>query len=181
MNKNLYQTLEDRGNPREVEHHGPYECTRRDAWLGDGFYFWDSFINLARSWGEKSYHGRYMICLMVFPYIRKKIFDLTGEDAEQLNDFRSYYKEFKKSGKKYTVPGVIEHMKRHAGLADDYIAIRARDSRQSGPRIFFRDFFPEYLELEPRIQICFFSNAPLAGIKYKIIHPKKYMIEDQFI
>lgn len=181
MNKTLFQVLEDRNNPREVETHGPYKCTRSDAWLGDGYYFGESFIELATSWGKNSYHGCYMICEMVFPYSRKKIFDLTGENAEQLSDFRSYFQELvEKSGKKYTVAGVIEHMKRHADLAEEYIAVRVRDSRQGGPSIFFR-FSKEYMELEPRIQLCFFSNNAFRGLEYKVVFPKKYVTEDQLI
>ena len=39
-----YHTVEDRDNPDEIEADGPFKCTRGDAWLGPGYYFWDSKI-----------------------------------------------------------------------------------------------------------------------------------------
>lgn len=48
MDRILYQTVEDRNNPDDVEQHGPFLCTNKMAWLGHGYYFWDTFINLAR-------------------------------------------------------------------------------------------------------------------------------------
>jgi hypothetical protein len=61
MKITLYQTLEDRGNPVWVEDNGPLRCNRGNAWLGDGYYFWDSHIQLAHYWGEM-YKKGYMIC-----------------------------------------------------------------------------------------------------------------------
>ena len=37
-----YHTLEDRGNPKEILESGPKQCFRADAWLGHGYYFWDT-------------------------------------------------------------------------------------------------------------------------------------------
>lgn len=31
----LYQTVEDRDNPDNIEAEGPFKCTRKDAWLGE--------------------------------------------------------------------------------------------------------------------------------------------------
>ena len=42
MNRIIYQTVEDRGNPDYVEQHGPFICTNKNAWLGEGYYFWDT-------------------------------------------------------------------------------------------------------------------------------------------
>lgn len=32
--KTLYQTVEDRNNPLEIESEGPFLCVRNNAWLG---------------------------------------------------------------------------------------------------------------------------------------------------
>ena len=45
--KKIFQTLEDRNNPDEVESQGPFICTN-NPWLGKGYYFWDTFLDLAR-------------------------------------------------------------------------------------------------------------------------------------
>lgn len=39
MNRIIYQTVEDRENPDYVEQHGPFICTNKNAWLGEGYYF----------------------------------------------------------------------------------------------------------------------------------------------
>ena len=45
--KKIFQTLEDRNNPDEVESQGPFICTN-NPWLGKGYYFWDTFLDLAQ-------------------------------------------------------------------------------------------------------------------------------------
>ena len=46
--KKIFQTLEDRNNPDEVESQGPFICTN-NPWLGKGYYFWDTFLDLAHA------------------------------------------------------------------------------------------------------------------------------------
>ena len=55
MSTTAYQTLEDRDNPDEIETNGSYRCRSSNAWLGIGYYFWDSNAQWANEWGEKSY------------------------------------------------------------------------------------------------------------------------------
>ena len=55
MSSNLYQTLEDRSNIDYVEENGPFICRRNSAWLGIGYYYWDTFVDNAHLWGEKIY------------------------------------------------------------------------------------------------------------------------------
>lgn len=55
--KTLYQTVEDRNNPSEIETEGPFLCVRNNAWLGRGYYFWDTFVELAHWWGNTIYQG----------------------------------------------------------------------------------------------------------------------------
>ena len=52
--KKIFQTLEDRNNPDEVESQGPFICTN-NPWLGKGYYFWDTFLDLAHWWGTKAF------------------------------------------------------------------------------------------------------------------------------
>ncbi len=60
--KSLFQTVEDRNNPWDIASKGPFLCSRSNAWLGEGFYFWDSFIELAHWWGNTVYGGKYVVC-----------------------------------------------------------------------------------------------------------------------
>lgn len=65
MNVAVYQTLDDRGNPEEIENHGPYECRGGNSWLGPGFYFWDTHIQLGHWWGDTVYGNSYVVCKAV--------------------------------------------------------------------------------------------------------------------
>lgn len=66
----IYQTLEDRGNYKEVEDHGPYFCAAHDEngqlkkgtkepWLGEGYYFWDTRKTDAQWWGKVIYESHF--------------------------------------------------------------------------------------------------------------------------
>jgi hypothetical protein len=49
--KEVFQTLENRGtNQTHLEQGGPYICHWENSWLGDGFYFWDTFLENAHWW-----------------------------------------------------------------------------------------------------------------------------------
>ena len=50
--KTIYQTLENRDNADEVERDGPFLCNRKNAWLGTGYYFGDTFVELAGGGGR---------------------------------------------------------------------------------------------------------------------------------
>ena len=52
--RTLFQAIKDLDNPDEIEQNGPFKCRREDAWLGEGYYFWDSFVELAHWWGRES-------------------------------------------------------------------------------------------------------------------------------
>ncbi len=50
-----YQTLEDRDNIDYIETEGPFICDHKAAWLGTGYYFWDTNFEWALDWGEFAY------------------------------------------------------------------------------------------------------------------------------
>ncbi len=57
----LYQTVSDRDNADYIEDNAPFRCERKDAWLGEGYYFWDTLIKNAHWWGEIAYNNEYVI------------------------------------------------------------------------------------------------------------------------
>ena len=94
-----YQTLEDRNNITEVEQNGPFICNRTDAWLGTGYYFWDTNMEWAKNWGFNSYERRgqgYVIghCKLNL----EKCFDIAGIVAHQ-TEFEQVYLALRASGK----------------------------------------------------------------------------------
>jgi len=58
----IYQTLEERGNPDDIESYRPFICRSKTAWLAHDYYFWDSFIENAHWWGTKIDTDEYVIC-----------------------------------------------------------------------------------------------------------------------
>ena len=123
--RSLYQTLEDRDNPDKIEDHGPFRCNRESAWLGSGYYFWDSSIDSAHFWGNTSYKGNYIICQSYYDYDSLEFLDLVG-NTEHLYQLRVIAEKVaKRKNVNPTVSMVIEQMKRFSKLEENYKAIRA--------------------------------------------------------
>jgi hypothetical protein len=75
--KTIYQTLENRGNLDFIENNGPFICKRNNAWLGTGYYFWESFIENAHWWGKEcnNYPNGYVICKAIYTENEEKCFN----------------------------------------------------------------------------------------------------------
>ena len=60
--RKAYQTLENRSNPDQIEEQGPFLCRHKNAWLGEGYYFWDfSFYRYKAGQKSKRYEKRKVI------------------------------------------------------------------------------------------------------------------------
>lgn len=171
----LYQTLGDRGNTNDVERCAPYECTREDAWLGRGFYFWDTFIELAHLWGKCSYKNNYYICSVRCEYNNDDILDLVG-NTEQISDLRRIATLLEAVyGKPLTIPFVIAYLRSKTTFT--YKMIRAESQDTFSALVSFRRFFIEgrrpYLNLCPAIQCCVLDKSILK-LPIKIVFPQDY-------
>ena len=163
----LYQTLADKNNSEEVEKHGPYKCTNKArAWLGIGYYFWDTFIELAHWWGNFGYNGSYIICESVRNDDENLIFDLYA-NFDHINDFREYWKMLQNTGM-YTVSGVLEHLKKHTDFCNKFIAVRVRGEHNTSS-------IPSYLNLVPPVQICYFNCPDIQSWNFKVVYPEDYV------
>lgn len=176
-NISIYQTLENRDNPDEVEAHGPYMCASRNAWLGVGYYFWDTFVHHAHAWGKKSYGGNYFICKGTFQFDWDCVFDIVGnmEHMQILEDVSNVLRD---NGKACTVAKSLEVLKGHTEFCEQYVAIRAKDEKVDlRHRVSFTKNGAEFTSTRPRVQICFFDNSSLKDCGYRIIYPKEYILE----
>lgn len=174
-NITLYQAVEDRNNCDEVEQNGPYKCVSSNAWLGAGYYFWDTNIGLAHWWGRTAYRGTYMVCRIDYVCDYDAVFDLVGNmEALQLMKQTSAF--LNSVGKPCTVSGAIEYLKRQTDFRKKYVAVRAKDEKspEKEDRMFFIRGDKPYLNLNPRIQFCFFDKSVFNGYEYKIVYPEKY-------
>ena len=94
----LYQTVEDRDNPEHIKSNSPFLCNRKDAWLGKGYYFWDTLIENAHWWGKTVYKNNdYVVLKFLCDSINIKCFDLHG-NLEHLSYFNEVADILKKEG-----------------------------------------------------------------------------------
>lgn len=176
---NAYQTLEDQDNIDYVEKEGPFKCTRSDAWLGHGYYFWDTNIDWAKSWGERSYVNRgkeYIIGHSKID-ISNRCFDLKGNTQHEMDLLESFkiLKESKLTPKNIdpTVPEIIEFMKKHNIF--DFLSIRAADKHYKTIEVKFNNKNKEVQLLNQRVQICVLYKKEVLLRPFKIIYPDKYL------
>lgn len=177
--KVLYQTLENRENPDEVENNGPYPC-RKNPWLGNGYYFWDTFIELAHWWGKVGYKDNYFICKCLCNDNNEEILDLVG-NTSHIKYFRKCTLSLKKAypNETITVPFVVENIRKMKSFG--YKAIRSYPIGSSNgdkylrkQRIYFVDKNTAYLDMMPSIQICVLDKSFIYKGSYKIQYPEEY-------
>lgn len=189
---NIFQTLEDRGNPEHIEANGPFECDWDNTWLGHGYYFWDSFKDNAHFWGEMRYKKNnkdYVIGKSEFTYDENELFDLTT--PKHLILFKKIVENIIDKDiitGEVTVLKVIMFLK-EIGIFP-YKASRAHCDRTIGRN------YPEFknevkfeetkdpkkpknfsMNLTPAYQICIYSPLEGSGFSgsFEIIYPEKYI------
>lgn len=176
----LFQTLEDRDNVDYVEANGPFPGNIKDRWLGNGYYYWDSFIDLAHFWGRVSYlnHGRnYIIAESKVNLSVDNTLNLL--DIYDLTMFKTWTEEFRKTfpNTRVTVEKIITHAENIMGDKFPYSAIRAVfNDCINLPQ--FQNRIPtankSYLDLLPPIQICIRSKSLIGKNNFKVIYPPHY-------
>lgn len=178
MPSNLYQTLEDQSNVDYVEENGPFICKRRDAWLGIGYYYWDTFVGNAHLWGKKIYNSNnkdYIICLSKVEFNNENIYDLDSPNI--LFEFQVLEKKLSEiyPDKNITVAVVLEQLKQSREFT--YKAIRARvvsDMNCSKQKIPFKTGHIAYLDTSPHIQVCILDKTFVGNDNFKVIFPSEY-------
>lgn len=181
MIRKAYQTLEDRDNADEIEKIGPFLCNRKDAWLGEGYYFWDSFIENAHWWGQEGacYKNGYIICESSFE-LNEKCLDLY-DNPEHIERFKLTIELIEKQGlfkkRSTTIRRIIEYLKDNTNFT--YEAIRVNGVNSKNPSFTKRIPFKvgknhQYWDAVPAIQICFIKKDGLNRRGFKIIYPPEY-------
>lgn len=176
--KTLYQTVEDRNNPSKIESEGPFLCVRNNAWLGRGYYFWDTFVELAHWWGNTIYGGKYVVCQSYCDGLLPDTYDLY-DDFETLRDFSNLKDELQKRlhRNNISVSDVICFLKKHSDFSSQYKAIRAKATgcMKHSPTMRFVNYNIARLELMPPVQFCVMDKSFLLGDVYRIVYPAKYI------
>lgn len=165
--KDLYQTLRNQ-NRKNVLRNAPFICCWENAWLGEGFYFWDTFDQNAHWWGETRLRGKYLIIKMKCDFDTDTCFDLVG-DTEHLQEFESCFELMKKHNlvtEETTVAQIINFIINTGAF--NYQAIRAyginsvnKLNETHAKRLIFEIGKPQYLDFRPAIQICIYTKTGL--------------------
>ena len=181
--KIVYQTLEDRGNRKIIEEEGPFMCKWENTWLGDGYYFWDTFIENAHWWGEecRKYPNGYVICQAICDFNDIDCCDLVGNTDHLLmfSDSFNFLKNEGLANENTTVKRLIHYLKYELKYFK-FNSIRVfglRSKNLKSPYSFtlnFEEKKPQYLDFKPAIQICFYSKNSLNLRDYKLIYPPVY-------
>lgn len=182
--KVVYQTIEDRNaDYTQVEENGPIICDHRNSWLGDGYYFWDTFIENAHWWGKKVkvYRNGYLICKALCDFDDKECFDLVG-NTEHLKKFHEAYSVLKEEGyanNKIMIRGVFVFLKKQKSF--HFKAIRACGQKSKNYKSEFSNIIHfdhnAYMDTTPPIQICFFTKNSLNLREYRVVYPPENSIQ----
>lgn len=189
--KVVYQTIKRKGTIDSIQQNGPIYCNSEYAWLGYGYYFWDTFIENSHWWGnhKKYRESGYIICEAHCDYNEIDCFDLTEGCVENLlflekclqlfgtikgvsedtlfSKILDYLME-EKIIKCSAIRIVGENIKKYIGKTTILLATREFDLTGKLKR-------PKYLELKPPIQICLFKKECMNLRNYKIVYPPEYL------
>lgn len=180
--KLIYQTLDDRENPEYVENHGPFLCELDNAWLGTGFYFWDTFIDNAHWWGKVRYNSNYIICKSEIIPDDNNCFDLVG-NTKHLLEFEKIITLMKKKGlltSKTTVATVLDFLfnklKNNHFFSVRVYGINSK-SKNSGymGSLKFENIKSQYLDYKPAIQLCIYNLEKMNFRNFQVIYPESYV------
>lgn len=181
----LYQTLEDRNNQEYVLNFGPFKCTRTDAWLGHGFYFWEEYIDFAHLWAKNAGYGdRYLICKSAYDYDGRNYFDLVGNPKHQKELQECYFtlnrlKEKTEYKSRLTVAMVITAMIQLLGNEFNYKAIRARSEYKSWEftlPFIDKENSKEICNLRPQVQLCVLDKSFLIE-PFRIVYTNSVSVQ----
>ncbi len=168
----VYQTLEDRCNPDEVELNGAYK-SEKSHWLGQGYYFWDRSIRRAHWWGQTWYVGKdYMICEASVICEDAFFFDLY-DNPEHSEFFEKYAEDLKKRFPQKTIKAkyVLFHMRKNNRFP--YKMMRVESERCGGDnRIPFNDY--SFVNTNKAIQICVYDKSIIHN--YHVVYPDSYIV-----
>lgn len=175
-----FQTLEDKDNIDQIELEGPFICDHSGAWLGVGYYLWDSNFDWALDWGEFAYnrYGKQFVVIRCKVDLSKDCFDLVGNVKHQM-ELLGFMKALEDSGKikdesQKTIPNLLRLLDRKGYL--NYKSIRANDFHKNVVRLKFRFDRKEYMVLNERVQICVLVKKDVILQPIRVVYPEKYLI-----
>ena len=183
----VYQTLEDRDNPDEIEENGPFACKSSNAWLGEGYYFWEYFIQNAHWWGKVGYNSEYVICEASYKKDKGDRCLNLYDNYEHQEIFAHVIENMRSKGlyrdNKTTVARVIKYLRDIKVFKYEATKINGVLSKGIKNSLHVKckaNNNKGYVDLIPAVQICFYHKKALDLSGYKIVFPEKYLQEGVF-
>lgn len=182
----LFQTVKDdfENNPFEKT---PHYCNDKRAWLGQGYYFWESFIDNAHFWGSvitKNGEKNYLIFKSEANINHEKCCNLI-DNVNHLREFEENL-EIMKNNKipynKLNLRNIIAFRQKKVKNFN-FDAIRANIVNTRSFLNPFEKYMkinnyshystnkPYYIQLTPSIQICFFKIDAIDRKGYELVFP----------
>jgi hypothetical protein len=162
-----HHTCLNKGGRKFVYENAPFlsEFYEKDAdrpYLGQGYYFWDNNLEMAKEWGRSHCHNDY--CILVADLIFKddELFDLVGnrEHCMKLISLQKKFNDYDHNRDTWELAKFIEFLKdtesggEYPGVFP-YKAVRAVDlSPKPKKRFFFIRGKRSFTNLDPRFIIC---------------------------
>lgn len=195
----LYQTLENRGNHEQNAKDGPYKCSWKNTWLGEGYYYWYHHIALAHWWGSSNRYEKngYLIFKSICKDITK-CWDLHLGKGQEL--FLHWLKKMDENNlleEKTSVAQVIEFVKTEYPnfdfegiriLGADCIGekklhsmgfVRLKFEIPENEQMSNRQKYKAYFDTMPPIQVCLFKKDGLGREGYTLVYPENLVQENK--
>jgi len=182
--KVIYQTISNKYSVTDTQNNGPIECKDLKSidWLGKGYYFWDSHIELAHSWGQIMYNKKkeseYFICESSCT-LNEKCYDL-HESGKKRIEFEFYanqaIKKLEIDKSSLLIRDVVIFLRSKEEFISKYDSIRILGTNSfqglvKGEAVRFFDEdnrTPRYLKFPP-VQFCFFDERAQSVTGYKVV------------
>lgn len=158
-----FHTISNKGRNEDHIKNGPYKCSREDAWLTEGYYYWEKNLNQAKHWGKCSHNNSYKV--IKSDLILDKMFDLIG-DCEHLEIFNSILNKLNERTKynnisnSVSVQDGIKYIKTY--IFKDLDAIRSKHFQKQSLKKFVSNK-KEKVDLSNAFQICVFVKDKISN------------------
>ncbi len=171
-----HQTLENRDNNEEIEANGPFPVEKVEkSFLGEGYYFWDNHIELAKWWGKVHCKNKYAICESDFEISKTEFLDLVGSREDQIHFLSLIELLDMKDQSLGKIIGALKDLEKMDVGIFSYKAIRAVDNvakkKFAQPKYRFSDEINKnsYSVLNPMYMICLLEKNDVILQSYKVV------------
>lgn len=166
MKRTVYQTIRATPDKDAIINNAPFLCKDKPGeckeWLGEGYYFWETFEELPHWWGKVRYRHHnlhYIICRTILDCPDDELFDLVS-DTELIADIKVLVDELKKNpyfkATTFSAQFIINFIRKKTPFC--YKAIRAYGRDSSKDKTITQNIYyfnnKSSIHFCPEIQIC---------------------------